>query len=148
MTKRTAFDLPAILPSPIRYTLTSNADPRELAAVLDDLAERTKRAEWRLAAAVMTIEDDVERQAAAFLAILAEQSGSRRLRHAANIIHASPSKGREPINDTDALSAINALMARGISQAVAVATVGNRNSAGSSTVHRWRRKLREKSRIG
>lgn len=136
---------PTILPAPISYTLTSGAEPAEVAAVLDELARRTQRPEWSAAAAVMTADGDVERQAIAFLAAMAEKSGSRRLRHAANVIHALPSKGREPINDTDALSAIRALMARGISRAVAIATVGNRNAAGSSIRHRWRRKLREKS---
>jgi len=136
---------PTILQSPISFTLTSSANPLEVAAVLDELAERTKRVEWRLATAVMTADDDVERQASSFLSAIAEKSGSRRLRHAANVIHALPSKGQKPINDTDALSAIKELMARGISQAVAIATVGNRNAAGSSTRHRWRRKIREKS---
>lgn len=42
---------PTILPAPISYTLTSGADPLELAVILDELASRTKRPEWHQAAA-------------------------------------------------------------------------------------------------
>ncbi|TPN45307.1 hypothetical protein FJ976_24035 [Mesorhizobium sp. B1-1-9] len=44
---------PTIIKTPVNYVLTSGADPAELAAVIEELAERTNRPEWRRAAAAM-----------------------------------------------------------------------------------------------
>jgi hypothetical protein len=89
----------------------------------------------------------VERLVEALL-LVADATGDARILHAARVINAPASPGRTPIDDADALGEIVEMMGRDVRQSVAIAKVARQVGAGAKATHRWRRKLRERKKVG